>query len=421
MPASAQRLTSPAAGFPPSPAGQRLMGTATLVRMAYEGRDLDPVISTLATRAAKNPFDAAALFDLSILLQAIGQRDKALEIQASALATCRRFTRLNNTGDGLRVLVIATHGDLMANTPIDFLLETSNAHQELIFVDAATADLDDLPAHDVAFMAVGEAPENAAVLARLEALLASWPGPIMNNAPARVRALTRDGVARLFEGSTHVLAPTTVQVSRAEADALARGTRPLESFLPGASYPLIVRPIGTHAGTGLDKVASPEALLDYLAREQAASLYLAPFIDYASADGLYRKQRIAFIDGVPYASHLAISEHWIVHYLSAGMMENAARRAEEALWMERFETDTARRMAKAFAEVQRAVGLDYFAIDCAEMPDGRLLLFEADVAMIVHALDGADLFPYKKPAMDRLFKAFHSALESRSRTRTTRA
>ncbi len=103
------------------------------------------------------------------------------------------------------------------------------------------------------------------------------------------------------------------------------------------------------------------------------------------------------------------------------MTEHAQRRDEEASWMADFETVTCQRMHAAFAEVQARIGLDYFAIDCAELPDGRLLLFEADVAMIVHALDSTELFPYKKPAMDRLFAAFLRALETHSRTPATRA
>jgi hypothetical protein len=56
------------------------------------------------------------------------------------------------------------------------------------------------------------------------------------------------------------------------------------------------------------------------------------------------------------------------------------------------------------------IDLDYFAVDAAEMPDGRLLLFEADVAMIVHSMDEPELFPYKGPAMKKLFAAFHDLL-----------
>ena len=63
--------------------------------------------------------------------------------------------------------------------------------------------------------------------------------------------------------------------------------------------------------------------------------------------------------------------------------------------------------------MHKLLGLDYFAIDCAECPNGSLLLFEADVAMIVHDMDPVDMFPYKKPAMKRLLGAFWQALEKR--------
>ena len=47
--------------------------------------------------------------------------------------------------------------------------------------------------------------------------------------------------------------------------------------------------------------------------------------------------------------------------------------------------------------------------------DGRLLLFEADVALIVHAMDPPDLYPYKVPAMAKLFAAFRDMLGRTSR------
>jgi hypothetical protein len=102
----------------------------------------------------------------------------------------------------------------------------------------------------------------------------------------------------------------------------------------------------------------------------------------------------------------------MVHYLSAGMAGDAGKRAEEARFMASFDTDFAARHQAAFASLHRRTELDYFAIDCAELPDGRLLLFEADVAMIVHDLDSESLYPYKKPAMARLFAAFQAALSA---------
>ncbi|HMK67167.1 MAG TPA: hypothetical protein VK433_01370, partial [Stellaceae bacterium] len=132
-------------------------------------------------------------------------------------------------------------------------------------------------------------------------------------------------------------------------------------------------------------------------------------------DGLFRKYRIVLIEGRPYASHGAISSHWMIHYLNAGMRESAEKRAEEARWMAEFDHDFALRHGDALRALAERVGLDYFAIDCGETPDGRLLIFEVDVAMIVHAMDPPDLFPYKQPAMQKLFAAFRAMLGRRAR------
>ena len=50
---------------------------------------------------------------------------------------------------------------------------------------------------------------------------------------------------------------------------------------------------------------------------------------------------------------------------------------------------------------------------CAETRDGRLLVFEADAAAIVHLMDPPDLFPYKQPQMRRVFAAFEDLLRRR--------
>jgi glutathione synthase/RimK-type ligase-like ATP-grasp enzyme len=70
------------------------------------------------------------------------------------------------------------------------------------------------------------------------------------------------------------------------------------------------------------------------------------------------------------------------------------------------------RHAAALAGIQERIGLEYLGIDCAETADGELLIFEVDNAMLVHAMDSEDLYPYKKPAMQKLFKAFQEMLEN---------
>jgi len=391
-----------------------VLGKAPIVRALFEGKDMTLTWQQLFERVEKDPSDAAAFLDLSILLHTLGREQDAVVSQKAALETSRTFQIRNGRGDGLRVLVLLTAGDFMANTPIEFLLESSHTTILLHYVDAETQDLDDVPDHDVAFVAVSESPENLPVLENLDRLLSGWTGPILNNAPRRIMKLSRDAVAEVLKNEASLFAPPTVRASRNLLERLASEEIGIGAILGETSaYPLIVRPIGSHAGKGMEKIAAAPELAAYLATRQETEFYLAPYVDYSGGDGKFRKQRIAFINGRAYASHFAVSDHWMVHYMSAGMAESQERRAEEAAWMARFDDDFAARHARAFDALHRHLGLDYFAIDCAELPDGRLLLFEADVAMIVHSMDPVGTFPYKKAAMSKLFLAFERALQQR--------
>jgi hypothetical protein len=105
----------------------------------------------------------------------------------------------------------------------------------------------------------------------------------------------------------------------------------------------------------------------------------------------------------------------MIHYVNADMYVNADRRAEEAKFMEGFDTDFAPRHATALAAIAKRIGLEYVTMDCAETHDGELLVFEAGNGMIVHAMDPPDLFPYKRVQMDKVFRAFETMLRKAAR------
>ena len=396
-----------------------ILGKAAVIRYAYEGGDLSVLLNGLVARLNADPSNTAALMDLSNVLWAAGQREKAGEYQTTALAQPRCYRPFRNAGKGPKLMAIMSPGDFMANLPIEFLLEGGEIDLSLFYVDAGMESLEGAPDHDVAFMAIGESKENAALLKRLPALLQNWPAPIVNNRPDVVLALTRDGVSQLFADEPSILSPVNVRVDRQQLEGIAREEGALESVLPGVAFPVIVRPTTTHAGHGMEKIEHAVDLGDYLLRHDDGLFYIAPFIDYSGPDGLFRKQRIVFIEGRAFPAHWATSDHWMVHYLSAQMSGRPERRAEEEAWMRDFDNDFAVRHAAAFEALNRRFGLDYFGIDCAELPDGRLLLFEADVAMIVHDLDSSETFPYKKPAMRRLFDAFAAMVKARAASPAT--
>ena len=384
------------------------LGQAAILRKVYEQADLGPLARLLAERAG--PRDPAAALDLSTLLMTQGGA-LAAEGQAMQRAAAKfqpNYEIPHGAATGPRILALVTPGDFMSNTPIDFLLAGTDAVLILHFVDAETESLAHVPPHDVAFMAVGEGPENAAVLANLARLLQDFPGPVLNRAPEMILRLSRDRVSAMLQGIPGLLAPETRRMTRAALAAVARAGRFFD-------YPAVLRPLGSHAGHGLAKVCDPEELTAFLALNPEDEFYVAPFVDYRDATGRFAKARVVLIGGKPFASHLAVSEHWMVHYLNAQMETNADRRAAEAAWMAGFDAGFAARHGATLARLAEVVGLDYFGIDCAELPDGRLLVFEIDVAMIVHDLDSETLFPYKKPAMRKLFDAFVGLCTERSR------
>lgn len=380
-------------------------GQAAILRRVYQQADVSPLAELLIRRAQAGRADPGAALDLATLLLAQGGplAEEGRVMQRAAARVTPSYQIVHGDGSGPRILAIMTPGDFMTNTPVDFLLSGSNAVLIQHFVDDTTETLD-VPPHDVAFLAVGEGPENAAVLAKLELLLPQHSGPVLNAAPGLIGGLTRDRVSEMLAGLPGVLCPRTRQVGRAELAAMR-----------SVDAPILLRPVGSHAGQGLARVEGAEDLAAYLSLHPEERFYLTPFIDYSGPDGIFAKARVVLIGGKPFASHLASSRHWMVHYLNAGMEANPARRAREAAWMEDFETGFARRHATALNAVTQAVGLDYFGLDCAELPDGRLLVFELDVAMIVHDMDDETLFPYKKPAMRKLFDAFVAECAAQAR------
>jgi hypothetical protein len=388
-----------------------LIGVAPVLRCALLKEDLRPLGAALLARAQANPLDANAYFDFSTVLQLTGERDYALAVQAEAIRI-QPFYSLpaKQAVTRLRLLVVMGPGDLMSNTPIEFLLEESDVQLDLLFLTLDSTWPASVPEHDVLMVAIAESDTNQALLHQVAQAVVGWPRPVIN-APELIAVLSRDGVCAALEGIDGVLLPLTARTDRANLLALAADASHLSNLLPGDQFPLIVRPLGSHAGQNLEKMSTPADVADYLERIDGERFYLSRFVDYRSADGMFRKYRIALIEGIPYICHFAVSENWMIHYLNAGMEESAEKRRQEAECMVRFDDEFAVRHAAALTAVFERLGLPYLGVDCAETHDGQLLIFEIDNAMIVHAMDSEELYGYKRPAMQRVFAAFRTMLQ----------
>jgi hypothetical protein len=392
-----------------------LIGLAALAKMAFRGADLGPVAQSLIDRYRRNSADAAALMDLSLIELFRGREQGRAELQTEALKLQRlyRHGRASVAANPLRVLAFAAPGDLMANTPIEFLLENQDVVLDVLYVLPEFPLPEIVPRHDVAFVLPAEGERNVSTLDLLAERLKTWPRPVLNEA-SRISRLTRDGAWALLASTPGAAMPINAAVDRPSLLRLANGEAPLEQLLPDCRFPIIARPVGSHAGEGLKKLDDRAAVLAYLSEYSQADFFISPFVDYRSADGLFRKYRVALIDGRAYACHMAISSHWMIHYLNADMIDNPQNRAEEATFMRDFDEAFGARHQTALREIARRCGLDYLIMDCGETPDGKLLIFEVGAAMIVHAMDPEDIFPYKAVQMKKLFAAFETMLRSRA-------
>ncbi|MBN9075150.1 MAG: hypothetical protein BGN87_03515 [Rhizobiales bacterium 65-79] len=391
------------------------IGLARLFAIGFRGGDYGPVITELLGRLERDAGDAAALFDLGTILMLNGKRREGLDCQQDALRLGRLFCQpaTGSATSPLRLLMLAVPGDFMANTPVQFLLEGAGVTLDTLYLQADGNLPDLLPPHDILLVGIGESDENAPVLRSLQPALTAWPRPVLNR-PADVLSLAREKLAATLGPGRGLDVPVTVRIGREALERLANGKAQPFDLLGEGGYPIIARPIGSHAGHGLSKLDTPAAVRAYLETQKGGEFSIARFVDYSGADGLFRKFRIALVGGRPFLCHVAIGRHWMLHYLNAGMAESAAKRAEEAALMAAFDIDFSARHRDALAELAALAGLDYFAVDCAETREGRLLVFETDTAMIVHDMDPPDLYPYKGPQMKKIFKAFREMLHSRA-------
>ncbi len=344
--------------------------------------------------------DAGQKFmQLFFILQSLRMDEFSLEMQAKALQHRTVFRILSPPRPALRVLALMVPGNMLDNAPLDFILFNKNIQLDILYVTELTDFFEDIPEHDVAILALGEASKNKPIHALIEAHRNHWPRPFLNHSEG-VMTCARDSLYALLKNETSFIVPKTKRI-----DALQ---------VASEAIPFLIRPIDTHAGENFAKIDSTEELAVYLEKNAAADdFYISEFIDCSQSDGLYRKFRIALIDKKPYVCHLAISDDWVVHYIAAHMELNPHKRSEEEKFMTEFDSVFLAQYGSALQVIADKINLDYVVLDGGVSCSGEFVLFEADNGAWIHDTDSVEMYPYKKAVMARAFSAFIEMLTSR--------
>ncbi len=298
-----------------------------------------------------------------------------------------------------RVLVLCV-GRTWGNVPVEILLPGDSCARIKYVIDYA-ADLEDaqLPPYDLVFNAIGEPDVAAPLAARLARFVRACHRPILNP-PAAVARTQRHHLPELLGGIADVVVAPCIRLEQEPATALAQA---LDQS--GILLPVLLRPLASHGGEGLVRCDTLEQLAQRLQAAPAAQ-YLTSFVDYRSPDGHFRKYRIVFVDGAPWPYNLAISREWMVHYFSAEMEANAWKLDEERRFLEAPAQALGERAWAAISAIGRRLDLDYGGIDFSLLPDGRVLVFEANATMLVHRQRVDGPLAHKNVHVQRIVDAF---------------
>jgi hypothetical protein len=262
-----------------------------------------------------------------------------------------------------------------------------------------------LPEYDVVFNAIGE-PDIAALFAeRLQGFVSRCARPVLN--PPEMVALTQRHRLPAFLGDIEEV--VMMQCIRLERPPSS--TAELSNLLvqKGLTFPVLIRPLGSHGGKQFERCETMAQLQSQIIAINDIC-YLTSYCDYVSGDGCYRKYRVIYVDRKPYPYHLAISSDWKVHYESAGMEDHLWRIDEEYRFLQDPAKALGTRAMSALTHIGNRLDFDYGGIDFTLLPDGRVLVFEANPTMLVHREHSNSGLAHKNFFVQHIVDAFEKLL-----------
>jgi tetratricopeptide (TPR) repeat protein len=351
------------------------------------------------------PDDAQTLHVIANLQQALGQ-DKEADVsfrRALALKPLVMIPAAASPPD-FRVLFLFAPG--AGNTPFRYLIDGARFESNVLsVVNDFDYDVDRLRSYaDVVVNLVSDVDQGRDVLALVQAL-GQGIGKRVINPPQSISLTGRATISTRLAGTPGCLVPQTQILSPAQL-RLA-----LESTGSAAlTFPLLLRPAGTHGGKDFEKLEDADAVDAFVRDHPSHAFYVTPFVDYRSRDGKFRKYRFIYVGDEIFPYHLAIDGRWKVHHATTPMAAFPWMQDEERAFLADPWHVFGSAQQAALRSIRETIALDYFGIDCALMPNGDVLVFEVNASMLVH--DSNQQFAYRKPAVERIKRAFHSLLAS---------
>ncbi len=239
--------------------------------------------------------------------------------------------------------------------------------------------------------------------------IAEESGLPMLNRPERMWQTARDTCAEVLSGIPDLIVPKVIRLAD---PSLRRLQERMEET--GFRFPALVREPGRHNGEFVGLFEKPGDLAA-LFEDRTKEYLLTEFVDFASPDGLYRKDRFFFIGDTIIPRHRITANVWNLHANSRKtlMAEDESLREEERLMVTGGFEGMHPTTQSVLLEIRTRLGLDYFGLDCNVRPDGEVVLFEANATTNFFPLGVSGIGAYLKPLLyGPAVAAFERLIES---------
>jgi Flp pilus assembly protein TadD/glutathione synthase/RimK-type ligase-like ATP-grasp enzyme len=353
-----------------------------------------------------NPRDAESLYWIGGIMQTMGHAVAAQAAYASA-AQLKPLIRRSAAKSPADFRVLALYAPFAGNTPSEYLFKDAAYDTDTLAL-FASSELDARSLGDIQLVVnlISDADQAKAELPLAARLVQAIGKPVVNE-PAKIQRTTRDAVADLLRAIPDCRIPGLLRLPAGAGQDVSS----VAALLP-FSCPILVRPAGTHGGDDFEKLESLSELASFLAQRPDSDHYVIEYIDYASADGHFRKYRFIFVDAEILPYHLAIGSDWKVHHDATDMPDHPWMQQEEAAFLANPGAIFDARHYQALRAIRELIGLDFFGIDCGLDATGNLVVFEVNASMLVHE-DNATM-PYKDPFVRAIKTAFDAMLQRRA-------
>ncbi len=250
---------------------------------------------------------------------------------------------------------------------------------------------------------ITDADLNPTVLGLADRFLKGFRGRVLNR-PQGVMESQRDRVAARMADVEGLIVPPVAKFKGRPTLAIAA----IEKV--GLGFPAILRIAGHHDGRVDGVCADVDAVLRQIDPKQ--TYYLTQFFDLRQPTGLYRKFRVFYFGDRAVVRHRLVSDNWNVHgpAREAVMPDYPDEIAEEKRVVEGGLAALPEQVQRILGDIRRRMPLDFFGIDFDIMPDGRVILFEANATMMFFPVSTDPRFAYGHSAREQATAAFDAMI-----------